>query len=66
MKIFGLTRLGRRVARKGNWDNNEELEMLKYLRRHKTASDDELEINCGGAWALRHLKNKGLVVELTT
>ncbi len=45
---------------------SEELKVLHYLRDNKNATDDEIEINCGGRWTLRKLKERGLVTELTT
>jgi len=67
MKIYGLTKLGKRVAKSDSEEANpEEMGVLKYLRSHKQASDDEIEINCGGKWTLRTLKKRGLIKELTS
>jgi len=67
MKFYGLTRLGKRVAKSNSEETNpEEMGVLKYLRSHKTATDDEIEINCGNKWVLRGLKNRGLIRELTS
>lgn len=66
MKIYELTKQGKRVARSDSEEANpEEMEVLKYLRSHKTASDDEIEINCGNKWVLRGLKKRRLIKELT-
>jgi len=40
--------------------------VLHFLRDNRTATDDDIEINCGGKWTLRKLKERGLVTELTT
>lgn len=66
MKIYALTRLGKQVAKSGeDGKNPEEMAILKYLRSHKTADDDEIEVNCGNRWLLRGLKRRGLIQELT-
>lgn len=65
MRVYSLTKLGRRVS-KSHEGSSEELKVLHYLRDSKTATDDEIEINCGGKWTLRRLKERGLVTELTS
>ena len=46
--------------------NDEESKVLYYLLENKTATADDVEINCGGKWTLRKLQQKGLIQELTT
>ena len=65
MHVYSLTRLGRKVSATHE-GGSEELKVLHYLRDNKTATDDEIEINCGGRWTLRKLKERGLVIELTS
>lgn len=65
MKVFALTKLGRRVA-STHEGSDDEMRVLHYLRDNKTATDDEIEVACGGRWALRKLKSRGLIIELTS
>ncbi len=65
MRVYSLTKVGRRVSATHE-GGGEELKVLHYLRDNKTATDDEIEINCGGKWTLRKLKERGLVTELTS
>jgi hypothetical protein len=65
MRVYALTKLGRKVASTHD-GSSEELKVLQFLRDNKTATDDEIEINCGGRWTLRRLRERGLVVELTS
>ena len=46
--------------------SDEESNVLYFLLENKRATADEIEINCGGKWTLRKLKERGLVMELTT
>jgi len=63
MKIYGLTSLGKKQARKDL--NGIEMKILRYLRDNKTATEDELEIVGGERWLMRRMKSSGLVIELT-
>ena len=65
MRVYSLTKLGRKVS-SSHEGNTDELRVIHYLKDNKTATDDEVEINCGGKWALRKLKERGLVTELTS
>lgn len=65
MRVFSLTRLGRKIASTHSGHSHES-KVLQYLRDNKTATDDEIEINCGGTWTIRKLKERGLIVELTS
>lgn len=64
MRVYALTKLGKRVTSSRN-DSSDELRMLQYIRENKTATDAELE-TVGELWIVRSLKNHGLVKELTT
>lgn len=64
MKIFSLTKLGRKVA-SNHVGENEEGRVLRYLSENKTASDSELEVVGGEGWLVRRLVKSGLVKELT-
>ncbi len=42
MRVFGLTKLGKRVASDDS-DSGEEMRVLSYLRNNGSATEDELE-----------------------
>ena len=65
MRVFGLTKLGRRVI-SDKWEDTEEFRVLDYLGRNKTATEGELEVIGGEKFVLRRLKERGLIRELTT
>ena len=65
MRVFGLTKLGGRIATTREGDG-EELRVLQFLKENKTGTDDELEVVGGESYVLRKLKERGLVRELTT
>jgi hypothetical protein len=64
MRVFALTKLGKRVTSTGG-TGTDEMKILQYIRDNKTADDAQLE-TVGEAWLVRRLKSNGLVKELTT
>lgn len=66
MKVFSLTKLGRKVTSSDTPGDPDEVRVLDYLRQNKTASDGELEVVGGEGWLMKRLKRQGLVTELTT
>jgi hypothetical protein len=64
MRIYSLTKLGRKVA-DNNEGESEEMKVLIFLRNNKTSTDTELEVIGGGNYTMRKLVDKGLVRELT-
>jgi len=66
MKVYSLTGLGKKLCRTHGDDGTDEMRILHYVHDNKTATDDEIEIRCGGRWALRGLVKRGLIKELTT
>lgn len=66
MKVFGLTDLGRRVARTKT-GNSGEMRVMQYLYENRTATDSELDAVTGDArFICIRLKRRGLVRELTS
>ena len=66
MKVYSLTKLGHKVCMTHGDNGTDEMRILHYVHDNKTATDDEIEIKCGGRWALRGLVKRGLIRELTT
>jgi len=64
MRIYGLTKLGKKQAQKDL--GGIEMKVLHYIRENKTVTDDELYVIGGERYILRRLKDRGLVEELTT
>jgi dihydrofolate reductase len=63
MKIFGLTALGKKAAKRGEGPS-DEVKVLQYMRENKAVTDSELEV-IGGTSVVRSLQRQGLVEELT-
>lgn len=57
--------MGRKVAATKE-GNDAEIKTLQYLRDYKTGTEDELYVVGGERHVLRKLKDRGLVVELTS
>jgi len=66
MKVYGITKLGRRVASDSTSSGGEEMRTLDYLRNNRTATEDELEVVGGERWLMNRLVRQGLAKELTT
>lgn len=66
IRIYGLTKLGKKITSNGASGDGEEVKVLQYLRENRTATDSELEVVGGERWLLKRLKSRGLVQELTT
>ena len=64
MKVFSLTKLGKRVAR-DKIGTDEEFKCLQYLKENRTATSDELDLVAGG-YVVNRLIRQGLVKELTS
>jgi len=64
MRVYGLTKLGSRIARTKT-GNGEELKVLQFLKQNPTATDAELETVAADRMTMRLLKKRGLVQELT-
>ena len=64
MKVYSLTKLGKRVA-STKIDSSEEGKVLGFLSNNKTGTEDELDV-IGGRYIVRKLVKEGLVKELTT
>ena len=64
IRVYGLTELGRRIASTKD-GNDEETRVLQFIRENRTVTDDELEVAGGESYIVRHLKERGLVKELT-
>lgn len=65
MKVYGLTKLGWKIA-STKYEDTEEFKVLSYLKDNKTGTSSELEIIGGESYVLRKLKERGLIQELTT
>ena len=63
MRVYGLTKLGRKMA-DTHTDDSDEMRVLQYLRDNRTATDDELD-TVGERYIVRKLKHRGLIKELT-
>ena len=63
MRVYGLTKVGRRITRDLN-GSSDEIRILNYLRDNKTATDDQLDV-VGERWVVNSLKGRGLIKELT-
>ena len=64
MRVFGLTELGRRIASTKD-GSDEETRVLQFIKENRAVTDDELEVIGGESYMVRHLKERGLVKELT-
>lgn len=65
VRVFGLTKLGKRVASSGS-DSGEEMQVLSFLRNNRSATEDELEVVGGERCVMRKLVRQGLARELTS
>lgn len=65
MQIYGLTKLGKKIAVTKD-GSDEEMRVLQFLRENRTGTEDELSIVGGERYILKRLKGQGLVRELTT
>ena len=65
MRIFTLSKLGRRITKDYTGEGDSEMEILNFLRENHTATEDELECVGGERWMLRRLEERGLIRELT-
>jgi len=65
MRIFTLSKLGRRVTKDYTGEGDSEMKILNFLRENHTATEDELEVVGGERWMLRRLEERGLIRELT-
>ena len=64
MKVYSLTKLGRKVA-STKVGQDEEFKVLNYIQQNRTATEDELDV-VGGRYLVKKLVGEGLVKELTT
>lgn len=63
MKVYSLTKLGRRVTQTRT-DSTPELKVLHFIRENAPVTEDELEV-VGDRWIVRRLVKQKLVTELT-
>lgn len=63
MKVYGLTDIGKKVARDGG-GTPEESRVLRALAEEKRMTSDQLDV-VGERWVVRSLVNDGLVKVLT-
>lgn len=66
MRVYALTRLGRKMAEGGHEADEEEMAVLRFIRRNHTATDSDVENMGLGKWITNRLKKRSLIVELTT
>lgn len=64
MRVYGLTELGKKVIR-NKWEDTEDFRILDYVRNNRSATESELDV-IGSRYAIRNLKERGLIRELTT
>jgi len=62
MKLYALTEAGK-VAAKREGDD-EEMKVLHFIKEHRTATAEELEV-VAGSYVGKRLVRSGLVKELT-
>ena len=65
MRVYGLTKLGERIA-STKVGSNEEMRVLQFLFENKTGTEDELVVVGGDRYTMKKLVKEGLVRELTT
>lgn len=64
MRVYGLTKLGRKVVSTKD-GGDDDLRAMQYIRENKTATSGELDVIVD-RYVIRRLKNQGLVQELTS
>lgn len=64
MRVYALTELGKRIASTKD-GSDESLRVLQFIKENRTVTDSELEVVGGESYIVRHLKERGLVKELT-
>ncbi len=66
MRVYGLTKVGKQQARRDG--GGSEVKVLHFLLGNPgyTATEDEIYVVGGERYILRRLKDRGLIVELTT
>jgi len=66
MKIYGLTALGKKAAKRGEGPP-DEVRILEYMRGNRdSATDSELDVVSGeSGYLVRRLKSQRLIEELT-
>lgn len=62
MKVYGLTKLGKKVTRSGQGDP-DEMKILNYVRDMGSVTEEQLEV-AGERWMVRKLTNDHLLKEL--
>jgi len=65
MRVYGLTDLGKRIAKTKTGDTSE-YRILQFLRENRTGTDDELDIVGGDRYTLKKMEERNLIKELTT
>jgi len=65
MRVYALTRLGRKMAEGGHNADEDEMAVLRFIRNNHTATDEDVEGLGLGRWITKKLKNARLIVELT-
>lgn len=66
MRVYALTKLGRRMAEGGHNADADEMAVLRFVRSNHTATDEDIEALGLGRWITKRLKERSLIVELTT
>jgi len=66
MKVFALTKLGKRIASTKTYDT-DEMRVLQFIKANKRATSDELDgLVDAPRLVCRRLKDQSMIVELTT
>ena len=66
MRVYALTKLGRRMAEGGHNADADEMAVLRFMRNNHTATDEDIESLGLGRWVTKRLKERSLIAELTT